>query len=157
MLVLGVPISIKRPTDATSPAGSIQGMQPGMPGGAGGGGGGMLALPGMQVQATSIIIHIEEILKVDSKTSKDDFDDVKEDMQEGCGAHGRIGTVFIVKPEHVQRQPQVRAGDVYLKCGSVDDATKIIRAMGHRKYDGRQINMKSFSEDDYARIVKPLM
>eukprot|EP00929_Paragymnodinium_shiwhaense_P042327 TRINITY_DN2191_c0_g4_i1.p1 TRINITY_DN2191_c0_g4~~TRINITY_DN2191_c0_g4_i1.p1 ORF type:complete len:329 (-),score=114.15 TRINITY_DN2191_c0_g4_i1:191-1177(-) len=156
MLVLGVPISIKRPTDSTSPMGSISGMQQGMAGG-GAGGGGMLALQGMQVQATSVIIHIEEILKVDSKTTRDDFDDVKEDMQEGCGAHGRISSVFIIRPEHNQRQPAVRAGDVFLKCGSVDDATKIIRAMGHRKYDARQIQMKSYSEDDYSRLIKPLM
>eukprot|EP00929_Paragymnodinium_shiwhaense_P042321 TRINITY_DN2191_c0_g1_i1.p1 TRINITY_DN2191_c0_g1~~TRINITY_DN2191_c0_g1_i1.p1 ORF type:complete len:326 (-),score=97.89 TRINITY_DN2191_c0_g1_i1:183-1160(-) len=153
MLVLGVPISIKRPTDATSPAGSIGGMQQGGPAA----GTGMLALQGMQVQATSNIIHIEEILKVDSKTTKDDFDDVKEDMQEGCGAHGRVDKVFIIRPEHNQRQPAVRAGDVFLRCASVDDATKIIRAMGHRKYDGRQINMKSYSDDDYSRLIKPLM
>eukprot|EP00929_Paragymnodinium_shiwhaense_P042323 TRINITY_DN2191_c0_g2_i1.p1 TRINITY_DN2191_c0_g2~~TRINITY_DN2191_c0_g2_i1.p1 ORF type:complete len:326 (-),score=85.59 TRINITY_DN2191_c0_g2_i1:77-1054(-) len=154
MLVLGVPISIKRPTDSTSPMGSISGMQQG---GGAAQGAGMLALQGMQVQATSHLIHIEEILKVDSKTSRDDFDDVKEDMQEGCGAHGRVDKVFIVRPEHNQRQPAVRAGDCFLKCASVDDATKIIRAMGHRKYDGRQINMKSYTEDDYNRLIKPLM
>ena len=28
-------------------------------------------------------------------------------------------------------------GDVYLQCATTDDATKIMRAMGHRKYDGR--------------------
>jgi len=151
MLVLGVPISIKRPTDAGSPMGQVAGMQPG------GTAAGMLALPGMQVQATSPIIHIEEILKVDSKTSRDDFDDVKEDMQEGCGAHGRVEKVFIVRPEHNQKQPALKAGDVFLRCGSQDDATKIMRAMGHRKYDGRQINMKSFTEDDYSRLVKPFM
>jgi len=109
------------------------------------------------VQATSHIIHIEEILKVDSKTSRDDFDDVKEDMQEGCGAHGRVEKVFIVRPEHNQKQPALKPGDVFMRCGSVDDATKIMRAMGHRKYDGRQINMKSYSEDDYSRLVKPMM
>eukprot|EP00929_Paragymnodinium_shiwhaense_P042326 TRINITY_DN2191_c0_g3_i3.p1 TRINITY_DN2191_c0_g3~~TRINITY_DN2191_c0_g3_i3.p1 ORF type:complete len:325 (-),score=99.36 TRINITY_DN2191_c0_g3_i3:112-1086(-) len=152
MLVLGVPISIKRPTDATSPAGSLQGMQPG-----GAQASNMMAITGIQVQATSNIIHIEEILKVDGKTTRDDFDDVKEDMEEGCGAHGSVDKVFIIRPEHNQRQPALRAGDVFLRCRSVEDATKIIRAMGHRKYDGRQIQMKSYSEDDYARLVKPLM
>merc|ERR1719487_2544897 len=125
--------------------------------GGGAAAGGMLALQGMQVQATSPIIHIEEIPKVDSKTSKDDFDDVKEDMQEGCGAHGRMDKVFIVRPEHSQKQPALKAGDAYLRCSSVDDATKIMRAMGHRKYDGRQIQMKSSTEDDYSRLVKPLL
>mmetsp|Transcript_66118 Transcript_66118/g.158176 ORF Transcript_66118/g.158176 Transcript_66118/m.158176 type:complete len:325 (+) Transcript_66118:118-1092(+) len=153
MLVLGVPVSIKRPSDATSPMGMVGNLAPGVQMNAGG----MLALPAMQVQATSTIIRIEEILKVDSKTTKDDYDDVVEDMNEGCGAHGKIFTVFIVKPEHVQMKPHLKAGDVFLTCKDLDDATKIMRAMGHRKYDGRQIQMKSFSEDDYNRDVKPLV
>jgi len=153
MLVLGVPVSLKRPTDAVNPAGMIGGMPAGMQMG----GGGMLALPAMQVQATSPIIRIEEILKVDEKTSREDYDDVLEDMQEGCGAHGKIHTVFITRPEHVTQKPSLQAGDVYLRCKDIDDATKIMRAMGHRKYDGRQIVMKSYSEDDYNRDVKQFM
>lgn len=154
MLVLGVPVSIKRPQDATSPIGMVGGMAPGMsvPGQ-----GGMLALPMMQVQATTTIIQIEQILKVDSKTTKDDFDDVLEDMNEGCGSHGKLKNVLIVRPEHAQKKSELQAGDVFLQCGSVDDATKIMRAMGHRKYDGRQINMKSCEESKFDNLVKPLL
>lgn len=149
MVVLGVPVSIKRPNDAVSPMGMVAGMQPGMAAP-----GGMLALPAMQVQATTNIIHIEQILKVDSKTTKEDYDDVVEDMNEGCGAHGKLTNVFIVRPQH--EKDGLKAGDVYLQCVSMDDATKIMRAMGHRKYDGRQIQMKSFEEDKYNTVVKPL-
>lgn len=154
MLVLGVPVSIKRPQDATSPMGMVGGMQPGMPGAAPGG---MLALPMMQVQATTTVIQIEQILKVDSKTTKDDYDDVLEDMNEGCGAHGKLKHVFIVRPEHNQKKPDLQAGDVYLQCGNTEDATKIMRAMGHRKYDGRQIKMVSCAEDKFDTLVKPLI
>lgn len=150
IVVLGVPVSIKRPNDAVSPMGMVAGMTPGMPAT-----GGMLALPAMQVQATTNIIHIEQILKVDSKTTKEDYDDVLEDMNEGCGAHGKLSKVFIVRPEH--EKGDLKPGDVYLKCDSMDDATKIMRAMGHRKYDGRQIAMKSFDEEKYNTLVKPLM
>eukprot|EP00401_Gymnodinium_catenatum_P054944 CAMPEP_0117584420 /NCGR_PEP_ID=MMETSP0784-20121206/67589_1 /TAXON_ID=39447 /ORGANISM="" /LENGTH=202 /DNA_ID=CAMNT_0005385273 /DNA_START=26 /DNA_END=634 /DNA_ORIENTATION=- len=155
MLVLGVPVSIKRPSDAASPMGMVSGMQPGMmkPGQAGG----MLALPGMQVQATTPIIQIEQILKVDDKTTKDDYDDVLEDMNEGCGAHGKLKGVFIVRPEHAAKKPELQAGDVFLNCASMDDATKIMRAMGHRKYDGRQIQMKSYDELKFNDLVKPMM
>eukprot|EP00928_Gymnodinium_smaydae_P081490 TRINITY_DN64_c0_g1_i1.p2 TRINITY_DN64_c0_g1~~TRINITY_DN64_c0_g1_i1.p2 ORF type:complete len:324 (-),score=99.81 TRINITY_DN64_c0_g1_i1:89-1060(-) len=151
MLVLGVPVSIKRPSDAVSPAGMVGGM------GNNPQAGGMLALPGMQVQATSTVIQIEQILKVDGSTAKEDYDDVVEDMNEGCGAHGKLNGVFIIRPEHAQKQPQVRPGDVFLRCHSVDDATKIMRAMGHRKYDGRQIQMKSYEEAQYQTVIKPLM
>jgi hypothetical protein len=154
MLCLGVPVSIKRPNDAVSPMGMINGLQPGM---TMGGQGGLLALPGMQVQATSAIIRIEQILKVDGGTTKEDYDDVLEDMNEGCGAHGKIGGVFIVRPEHEAKTPELMKGDVFLKCASVDDATKVMRAMGHRKYDGRQIQMKSYEEDKYYSLIKPLM
>merc|ERR1719440_2697963 len=115
----------------------------------------MLALPAMQVQATTSTICIEELLRVDASTTKEDYDDVVEDMNEGCGAHGKLKTVFIVRPEHAKNGLQ--AGDVYLKCNSVDDATKIMRAMGHRKYDGRQIKMVSCDEGKFDSLVKPLL
>jgi len=160
MLVLGVPISIKRPNDAAAPVGMIGGMptgmqmpRPGMPGV----GGPMLALPAMQVQATSTFIRIEEVLKCDGKESKDDFDDVIEDMQEGCGAHGKISASVIIRPEHRDKNPDLNIGDVYLHCSSVDEATKIMRAMGHRKYDGRQIQMRSVDDVGVQDRIKQLM
>merc|ERR1719181_2619041 len=154
MLVLGVPVSIKRPNDAVSPVGMVGGMQPGMAMPAAGG---MLALPAMQVQATSSIIRIEELLRVDASTSKEDYDDVVEDMNEGCGAHGKLKSVFIVRKEHADSKPELKAGDVFLQCVSIDDATKIMRAMGHRKYDGRQIQMASFEDAEWYSKIKPLL
>jgi len=154
MMVLGVPVSIKRPNDANSPAGMVGGMEPGMAMPAAGG---MLALPAMQVQATSSTIQIQELLRVDSSTSKEDYDDVVEDMNEGCGAHGKIKNVFMVRKEHADAKPELKAGDVFLQCGSIDDATKIMRAMGHRKYDGRQIQMKSFDDASWFSLIKPLL
>eukprot|EP00439_Symbiodinium_sp_Y106_P057692 s2181_g8.t1 len=144
MLVLGVPVSIKRPNDAVSPMGMIGGVPVGMqvPGQQAS----MLALPSAQVSATSPIIRIDEILKVDEKTTEDDYNDVKEDMQEGCGAHGKLVMVAIVKPAHASGNATLKPGDVYLQCSTTDDATKIMRAMGHRKYDGRQISMTSYEE-----------
>merc|ERR1712216_876912 len=97
MMVLGVPVSIKRPTDGASPMGMVGGVQPGMAMPAAGG---MLALPAMQVQATTSTICITELLRVDAGTAKEDYDDVVEDMNEGCGAHGKIKSVVIVRREH---------------------------------------------------------
>jgi len=154
MMVLGVPVSIKRPNDANSPMGMVGGMQPGMAMPAAGG---MLALPAMQVQATSSIICIVELLRVDAATTKEDYDDVVEDMNEGCGAHGQLKSVFMVRSEHVARNAELKAGDVFLQCVSIDDATKIMRAMGHRKYDGRQIQMKSYEDNQWFSTIKPLM
>jgi len=154
MMVLGVPVSIKRPNDANSPMGMVGGMAPGA---AVPGAGGMLALPAMQVQATSSIIRIEELLRVDASTTKEDYDDVCEDMNEGCGAHGKLKSVFIVRKEHVDSKPELKAGDVFLQTSSIDDATKIMRAMGHRKYDGRQIQMTSYADDLWYSTIKPLM
>merc|ERR1719213_803687 len=130
---------------------AMPGMMPGAAGGP------MLALPGMQVQATTTIIKMEEVLRVDANTSGEDFDDVVEDMNEGCGAHGKISHCFIVRPYHTERIPELKAGDVYLRCNSVDEATKIMRAMGHRKYDGRQIQMRSVDDVGVQDRIKQLM
>merc|ERR1711988_1511133 len=113
--------------DANSPMGMVGGLAPGMAMPAAGG---MLALPAMQVQATTSIIRIEELLRVDASTSKEDYDDVVEDMNEGCGAHGKLKSVFIVRKEHSDRNPQLKAGDVFLQCSSIDDATKVIEPWG---------------------------
>merc|ERR550537_384859 len=150
-MVLGVPVSIKRPNDAGTGMGMVGGMQPGAAPG------GMLALPAMQVQATSSIIRIEELLKVEASTTKEDYEDVVEDMNEGCGAHGKIKNVFIVRQQHAASKPELKAGDVFLQCSSIDDATKIMRAMGHRKYDGRQIQMKSFEDASWYSMIKPFI
>merc|ERR1719263_172136 len=113
-MVLGVPVSIKRPSDGGGPAqGMVGGLAPGqaMPAA-----GGMLALPAMQVQATSSTIRIEELLRVDASTAKDDFDDVCEDMNEGCGAHGKLKSVFMVRKDHENPAKH----DL---CGIVDGST----------------------------------
>merc|ERR1719375_526672 len=153
MMVLGVPVSLKRPNDASSPMGAVGGAPGAMPAA-----GGMLALPAMQVQATSSTIRIAELLKVEPSTTKEDYEDVVEDMNEGCGAHGKINKIFMIRQEMVNpAKPELQAGDVYLQCGSIDDATKIMRAMGHRKYDGRQIQMTSYEDAQWFTTIKPLL
>jgi len=155
LLVLGVPVSIKRPNDSVSPTGMIGGVPVGM--NLAGQIGGMLALPALQVTATSPIVKIDEILKTDNKTTDEDFADVVEDMTEGCGQHGKVLGVLMIKPEHVSGRPGLKVGDCYIRCATTDDATKIMRAMGHRKYDGRQIQMTSFEEGKFNTELKPLM
>jgi len=155
MMVLGVPVSIKRPNDAMGPVGMLGGVAMGMQGMAQPGG--QLALPAAQINATSPIIRIDEILKVDDKTTKDDYTDVVEDMREGCGAHGKLLGVLIIRPEHATTRPGLKPGDVYLQCQTTDDATKVMRAMGHRKYDGRQISMTSFDEGKFNSELKLMM
>jgi len=157
MLVLGVPVSIKRPNDAVNPMGMIGGIPVGMRGVAVPGQGPTLALPAIQVNATSPIIRIDQILKVDDKTTKDDYQDVVEDMKEGCGAHGKVLGVLMITPELAQGRPGLKPGDVYLSCQTTDDATKIMRAMGHRKYDSKLINMTSFDEGKFNTELKLLM
>lgn len=111
ILVLGVPVSIKRPNDAVSPMGMIGGVAVGLQGMAMPGQGPMLALPAVQVTATSPVICINEVLKIDDKTTNDDYTDVLEDMREGCGTHGKVQGVLIIRPEHAQGRPGLKPGD----------------------------------------------
>lgn len=156
MMVCGVPITIKRINDSVSPLASIGNIRPGMPPAPGMPGSAQLALPAVMPTANSQIIRIAEILKPDANTAAEDYTDVMEDMQEGCGAHGKLIKVCIIKPADKIKLPgpDYNIGDVFLECVSVEDATKVMRAMGHRKYDGRQIEMKSFDKGIYDRTVK---
>eukprot|EP00746_Dinoflagellata_sp_MGD_P167478 gnl/MRDRNA2_/MRDRNA2_98137_c0_seq1.p1 gnl/MRDRNA2_/MRDRNA2_98137_c0~~gnl/MRDRNA2_/MRDRNA2_98137_c0_seq1.p1 ORF type:complete len:338 (-),score=86.57 gnl/MRDRNA2_/MRDRNA2_98137_c0_seq1:34-1047(-) len=156
MMVCGVPITIKRINDSVSPLASIGNIRPGMPPAPGMPGSAQLALPAVMPTATSPIIRIAEILKPDQKTTPEDYTDVVEDMNEGCGAHGKLLKAVIIRPADKIKLPgpDYNIGDVFLECASVEDATKVMRAMGHRKYDGRQIDMKSFDKAIYDRTVK---
>jgi splicing factor U2AF subunit len=159
LLVCGVPITIKRINDSVSPLASIGNVRPGqMPPGPGMPGS-MLALPGVLATATSRIVVIKQILKYEGSTTEEDFKDVVEDMQEGCSAHGKLNKVLMIRPHNKAQLPgpEHNIGDVFLQCVSIEDATKIMRAMGHRKYDGRQIAMSSFDEDAFLRTVQAVI
>merc|ERR1712224_280303 len=81
--------------------------------------------------------------------------DVVLDMKEGCGEHGRIRDACVVKKDMADPAKTLKAGDVFILCYSMEDATKIMRAMGHRKYDGRPITMKSWEDDKWNSVIKP--
>jgi len=112
--------------------------------------------PAKKVEATSNIIRIEELLRVDANTAKEDYDDAVKEMNEGFGTIGNIKSVIMVRKEHAARQPMLRAGDAYVHCGSIDDATKIMRAMGQTKFNGQQIQVTSFKYDKWDSMIKSL-
>jgi len=160
LLVLGVPIQMKRPNDSMGPLLMLNDLTRGtqqlgaMPGAVTPA---SVPLPQVLPTASTNIIKIDRVLLYDEKTTKsEDFDDVVEDMKEGCAPHGKILSAFVVRPFHKDKMASddVQIGDVFLDCGSSEIATKIMRTMGQRKYDGRNVAMKSFDQARYDAVIK---
>ena len=51
---------------------------------------------------------------------------------------GAVASLFCAPSFTGQGNATLKPGDVFLQCQTTDDATNIMRAMGHRKYDGRR-------------------
>jgi len=139
LMCLGVPIVIKRPNDFL---GNPQ----------------LLALTQdsgnpAQVTVQSKIVEVAEV--ANPNADPDEFNDVHDDMLEGCGAHGKVQKSIIVTSAIKWKPgfpPAAPIGSVYLEFTSNDEAENCIRKMSHRKYDGKPITMGSCPESLWEEL-----
>lgn len=81
----------------------------------------------------------------------DDYADLCEDVKEECGKHGDVSAVVIPRPGAGADAPVVPgAGRVFVEFGGTDVALKCARAVKARKFDGRELVVKFFSEEKFA-------
>jgi hypothetical protein len=168
-------IQIRRPSDfPMSPMPDIlplPGMPsppPGMPMGmqmGGGMPGGYSALPGMPMAALqapmptvdSPVVRIKQVFTVDAETDDSDFSEVMEDMKQGAAAHGRVLSIFIVRPGNVGMLPGCTIADVFIQFENNQMAGTCIGKMTGRKYDGKQIAIESYAQATFDNTVKRLI
>jgi len=129
LMCLGVPITIKRPNDFLgNPQLLALTQQDGAP----------------QTNVQSRIVEVAEV--ANASADADEFNDVHDDMLEGCGAHGKVVKSLIVTPKLKETSgfpQQASLGSVFLEFTSNQEAENCIRNMSHRKYDGKNIAMAS--------------
>merc|ERR1712195_355608 len=93
-----------------------------------------MALQAPIPEVNSRVVRIKAVFTVDGETEDDDYTDVLDDMKQGCGAHGTVVAMFIVRPAHQGALPACGLADVFVEFGDTTGAGTCIGKMTGRKY-----------------------
>jgi len=78
----------------------------------------------------------------DAKTDPDFFSDLREDVGEECGKHGRVRKLKVDKT----------GGIVYLRFDEAESATRALTALNNRWFAGKQITADYVSEEAFDAL-----
>lgn len=108
--------------------------------------------------ATSRILKISEAIRYDGQQDEDDFEDVKDDMQEVSSKYGQVKSILVLKPEHKDKLVgDMKIGDCFLEFATAGDAQHVLTSIGHRKYDDRPLSIKHFDDVEWTKSVEVLI
>ena len=93
------------------------------------------------VRLTGMISPKEDLVE------DEDYNDVVLDIKQECETFGKL--LDIVVP----RLAQPGEGDVYLKYETIEGASKAIKELKGRTFDGRSVGAESFDEDKFEKKV----
>lgn len=156
MLCLGIPLKVSRPNDysttssAQTQAMSMMGQQAAA----------MLIgqLTPMAAQAPGTSRYVRIVQIVDASTMKDaeDYDDLLEDVKEGCERAGKVLSGIVITPENKGSTP-FELCDIILEYGTPAEVEACILSMSGRKYMGKPIIIVRLEETIFAQHVAPLL
>jgi splicing factor U2AF 65 kDa subunit len=158
MHVMGIPITIKRPSDYAlpiMPASMLVGQIPAL------GTSADAALTGPETAPSSRIVMLVKILHASDQTESDEFLDVIEDMKEGVSKFGGIvNKVMMARTDILDPS----SGGVILSCGDallefpdLDRAGQFVKSMKGRKYDSRPVSLTTVDEQQWQNLLLPIL
>ena len=154
VLIMGNPISIKRPSDYQAPI--LPGFLPGqmmpaiLPA--------ALSLP--EVKATSRIVRMVRVLPLTDDTDNDDFLDVTDDMMDEGKKCGELIQVVMSRadvPDPATGEAMLNAGDAFLEFADLESAEKCFKTLRGRKYEGKVVTMVSVDEEIWQASFLPVL
>jgi len=104
----------------------------------------------------SRVIRILEVVYSDSVEEITDYDEVLEDVKQGCAQHGRVLNAVIISPENKGNLPYGLC-DVFLEFENIAGAEVCLSKMAGRKYEGRTIELVKVEMAEFEQNVRPLM
>ncbi|EEQ99513.1 conserved hypothetical protein, partial [Perkinsus marinus ATCC 50983] len=114
----------------------------------------------MSSQATSRIVRFAQVVRVGPNTTKEEYNDVIEDMKSGCGGFGKLDAVYVASADIHDPSTEglvLAAGDVCLEYSDLGGAEACMRGMHGRKYDGQVVHMSSVDEETWQNLAKPVL
>ena len=112
---------------------------------------------------TSRVILIQHALNyTEGVTQPEEFTDVIDDMEMGCGEYAKPINANIVKPEHCKRLQEhgidwVQPGWVFCQFRNEEDSAKVFAEMQDGDYDGQILKLSYYEQDRYVALLPLLL
>lgn len=146
--VMGVPITIKRPSDYALPI-----LPPSMTHQA-------IELPVSETRPTSRIVRLVRIFASNDRTESDEFLDVIDDMKLAADRLKlRPSRILMARSDVYGSDGSVglSAGDALVEFDELDSAEACFRGLSGKKYDGRVVSLDSVEEGQWHRDLLPIL
>ncbi|KAJ4342784.1 hypothetical protein N0V95_006878 [Ascochyta clinopodiicola] len=98
-------------------------------------------------QEHSRVICLMNMVTSDELINDEEYDEIKEDIEEECGKYGPIVEVKIPRPAGARINLGV--GKIYIKYQDTDSAQKAIKALAGRQFSRRTVVATEFSEEGF--------
>lgn len=96
------------------------------------------------VNATRVV-ELRNMLGDDDLVNENEYNDLLEDTREECGQFGQLLSVYIPKAG------EVGATKIFLEYASTDDASKAIKGLEGRTFDGQRVQATFFDETKFIK------
>ncbi|KAK0613020.1 hypothetical protein B0T17DRAFT_542551 [Bombardia bombarda] len=94
------------------------------------------------------VLQLLNMVTPDELTDNDDYEEIRDDVQEECEKFGKIVSLKIPRPVGVDRQ-SAGVGKIFIKFETVESATKALRALAGRKFADRTVVTTYFPEENF--------
>jgi splicing factor U2AF 65 kDa subunit len=163
MLVMGIPITIKRPSDYALPIMPASMLASQLP---------ALTNPSdlssllsatapAELKPTSRIVRMIRILQATDQTESDEYLDVIQDMKDGVARFGGpVNKVLMARTDVTDPSSgalALSAGDALLEFPDFERAEQCFKAMKGRKYDSRPVTLASVDEQQWQNLLLPIL
>ncbi|AEO54450.1 hypothetical protein MYCTH_2297048 [Thermothelomyces thermophilus ATCC 42464] len=96
----------------------------------------------------SRVLQLLNMVTPEELMDNDDYEEIREDVQEECQKFGKILSLKIPRPVGGSRQ-SAGVGKIYIKYETAESATKALRALAGRKFADRTVVTTYFPEENF--------
>jgi len=96
----------------------------------------------------SRVLQLLNMVTPDELMDNDDYEEIRDDVQEECEKFGKILSLKIPRPTGGSRQ-SAGVGKIYIKYETPEECTKALRALAGRKFADRTVVTTYFPEENF--------
>lgn len=96
----------------------------------------------------SRVVQLLNMVTADELMDNDDYEEIRDDVQEECEKFGTIVSLKIPRPTGGSRQ-SAGVGKIFIKYENSDQATKALKALAGRKFADRTVVATYFPEENF--------
>ncbi|KAL2263698.1 hypothetical protein VTK26DRAFT_5554 [Humicola hyalothermophila] len=98
---------------------------------------------------SSRVLQLLNMVTADELMDNDDYEEIRDDVQEECEKFGKILSLKIPRPVGGGGRQSAGVGKIYIKYETPESATKALRALAGRKFADRTVVTTYFPEENF--------